>query len=169
MLATFTISPYNYPCMPGYFWIYKTKNQFLHPNHINQLSRGQTLTNMHCKTTVGRPTILFIFVFIYSFTLSLIDYTNPHCVKCPYSELFWSAFSRIRIEYGEIRSIAPHSVQMWESAGQNNSEYKHYAVPVSNIHCFSIIYIWTATVLLNINNYEFSLFSQKTYYLKQNR
>ena len=25
--------------------------------------------------------------------------------KCPYSELFWSVFSRIRIEYGEIRSI----------------------------------------------------------------
>ena len=25
--------------------------------------------------------------------------------KCPYSELFWSVFSRIRTEYGEIRSI----------------------------------------------------------------
>ena len=25
--------------------------------------------------------------------------------KCSYSELFWSAFSRIRIEYREIRSI----------------------------------------------------------------
>ena len=23
--------------------------------------------------------------------------------KCPYSELFWSVFSRIRTEYGEIR------------------------------------------------------------------
>ena len=28
--------------------------------------------------------------------------------KCPYSELFWSAFSRIRIGYGEIR--------MWKNA-----------------------------------------------------
>ena len=27
--------------------------------------------------------------------------------KCPYSELFWSAFSRIRTEYGEILRIAP--------------------------------------------------------------
>ena len=26
--------------------------------------------------------------------------------KCPYSGLFWSLFSCIRIEYGEIRSIA---------------------------------------------------------------
>ena len=25
--------------------------------------------------------------------------------KCLYSELFWSVFSRIRTEYGEIRSI----------------------------------------------------------------
>ena len=30
--------------------------------------------------------------------------------KCPYSELFWSAFSRIQTEYGEIRSISPYSV-----------------------------------------------------------
>ena len=25
--------------------------------------------------------------------------------NCQYSELFWSAFSRIRIEYGEIQSV----------------------------------------------------------------
>ena len=25
--------------------------------------------------------------------------------KCPYSELFWSAFSRNKTEYGQIRSI----------------------------------------------------------------
>ena len=27
------------------------------------------------------------------------------CEKCPYSEFFWSVFSRIRTEYGEIRSM----------------------------------------------------------------
>ena len=36
--------------------------------------------------------------------------------KCPYSELFWSLFSRIRIEYG-----------IWESPDQNNSEYGHFS------------------------------------------
>ena len=46
--------------------------------------------------------------------------------KCPYSELFWSAFSRIRTEYGEIWIISPHSVQMRENTGQNNSEYGHF-------------------------------------------
>ena len=47
--------------------------------------------------------------------------------KCPYSELFSPAFSRSRIEYGEIRSISPYSVRMWENADQNNSEYGHFS------------------------------------------
>ena len=43
--------------------------------------------------------------------------------KCPYAELFWSLFSRIRTEYGEIQRISPYSVQMRENVDQNNSEY----------------------------------------------
>ena len=43
--------------------------------------------------------------------------------KSPYSELFWSAFSRIRNEYGEILRISLHSVRMQENADRNNSEY----------------------------------------------
>ena len=35
--------------------------------------------------------------------------------KCPYSELFWSVFSRIWTEYGEIFRISPYSVQMREN------------------------------------------------------
>ena len=46
--------------------------------------------------------------------------------KCPYSELFWSAFSRIQSEYGEILRISPYSVRMRENADQNNSEYGHF-------------------------------------------
>ena len=42
--------------------------------------------------------------------------------KRPYSKLFWSAFSRTRTEYGEIRSISSYSVRMRENADQNNSE-----------------------------------------------
>ena len=47
--------------------------------------------------------------------------------KCPYSELFWSAFFHIRTEYGETRSIFPYSVQMRENTDQNNSEYGHFS------------------------------------------
>ena len=46
--------------------------------------------------------------------------------KCPYSEIFWSVFSRIRTEYREIPSISPYSVQMWENTDQKNSEFTHF-------------------------------------------
>ena len=46
--------------------------------------------------------------------------------KCPYLELSWSAFSRIRTEYDEILRISPYSVRVWENVDQNNSEYRHF-------------------------------------------
>ena len=46
--------------------------------------------------------------------------------KCPYSEFFWSAFSRIRTGYWVIRSISPSSVQMPQNMKQKNSEYGHF-------------------------------------------
>ena len=42
--------------------------------------------------------------------------------KCTYSELFWFVFPLIWTEYGEIRSISPYSVRIWENADQNNNE-----------------------------------------------
>ena len=47
--------------------------------------------------------------------------------KCPYSEFFWSVFSCIRTEYGEILCISPHSIQMRENADQKNSKYRHFS------------------------------------------
>ena len=47
--------------------------------------------------------------------------------KCPYSKLFWSIFSRIRTEYGDIRSISSFSVRIRENTKQNNSEYRHFS------------------------------------------
>ena len=46
--------------------------------------------------------------------------------KCPYFELFWSVFSRIRTDYGEILRISPYSVRMLENTDQNNFEYGHF-------------------------------------------
>ena len=51
--------------------------------------------------------------------------------KCPYSELFWSAFSRIRTEYGEILRFFPYSVRMRENADHNNSEYGRFSCSVA--------------------------------------
>ena len=50
--------------------------------------------------------------------------------KCPYSELFWSTFFRIRAEYGEI---SPYLVRKRESADQNNSEFGDFSRSVSTI------------------------------------
>ena len=45
--------------------------------------------------------------------------------KCPYSEFFWSAFSRIWTEYEKVFRISPDSVQLREKVDQKNSEYEH--------------------------------------------
>ena len=47
--------------------------------------------------------------------------------KCPYSEFFWSAFSLIRTEHGEILRILPYSVQLQENTDQQNCEYGHFS------------------------------------------
>ena len=60
--------------------------------------------------------------------------------KCPYSELFWSVFSRIRTEYGEILRISPYSVRMRENTDQNNSEYG----PFSRSDAFQKCYYHTS-------------------------
>ena len=51
---------------------------------------------------------------------------NNHYVKCPYSEDFWSIFSRIQTEYGDLLRKCPYAVQMRENTDQKNSEYGHY-------------------------------------------
>ena len=47
--------------------------------------------------------------------------------KCLYSKFFWSAFSRIRTEYGDILRISPYSVQMQENTDQKNSKYGYFS------------------------------------------
>ena len=56
--------------------------------------------------------------------------------KCPYSELFWPVFSRIRTEYGEMLRTCPYSVRMRENKVQNNSEYLHFSFysVLANLH-----------------------------------
>ena len=51
--------------------------------------------------------------------------------KCPYSEFFWSVFSRFWTEYGEIPPISPYSVQMWGNKDQKNSGYGHFSPSVT--------------------------------------
>ena len=52
---------------------------------------------------------------------------NTLCEKCPCLELFWSVFSRIWTEYGEILECGPNSVEMLENADQKNPDYDHFS------------------------------------------
>ena len=59
------------------------------------------------------------------------------CKMCPFSELFWSIFSRIQTEYGKILRISPYSpysTRTRKNADQNNSEYDHFLRSVFDIY-----------------------------------
>ena len=58
--------------------------------------------------------------------------------KCPYFELFWSAFSRIPTEEGEILRISPYSARMRENTDQNNVESDNFYALTDRIIMFSI-------------------------------
>ena len=60
------------------------------------------------------------FRVVYSVKIYWKKYNlKSHCVKSvQIRSFFWSVFSCIRIEYGEIRSISPYSVWMWENTDQ---------------------------------------------------
>ena len=66
--------------------------------------------------------------------------------RCPYSELVWSAFSRIQTEY-------PYSVEMRENADQNNSQYERFSRSAS----YKISSFQVSVNTLTVNKiYEFS-------------
>ena len=47
---------------------------------------------------------------------------------------FWSVFSRIRTEYGELLCISPYSAQMPGNTDQQNSEYGHFSRSALFLH-----------------------------------
>ena len=81
--------------------------------------------------------------------------------KCPYSELFWSTFSRIQTEYGEMLRISLYSVQMRENADRHNSEYGKFLRSVTQLrslifhdslvgktYCFSELFLLLFTTFM---------------------
>ena len=56
----------------------------------------------NCKLMCLLDRLSMFFLFIKNFKDIIQNYSL--CKKCPYSEFFWSVLSRIRTEYGEIRS-----------------------------------------------------------------
>ena len=73
-------------------------------------------------------TLRYITIVIFHFEKTVRNKWGTVRKMCPYSKLFWSAFSRILTEYGEIRSISPYSVRIRGNVAQNNSEYGHFSL-----------------------------------------
>ena len=91
-----------------------------------------------------------------------------------YSELFWSSFSCIPAEYGEIRSISPYSVRMRENADQNKSEFGYLSR--SEVSCSELIlegtfrkwdYFWLNGLNFKDQKKKNLLFSQKRIFLNK--
>ena len=62
--------------------------------------------------------LYFAYYWVWTGTYALRE-------KCPYSELLWFVFSRIRTENREILCISLYSVRIWKNTDQNNSKYRH--------------------------------------------
>ena len=81
--------------------------------------------------------------------------TNIHCVKCvQIRSFFWSVFSRIRTEYGEIRSISPYSVRMRENTHQKKLRIWTLFSSDSQISRYALIVLVPAAWQYDTNSYK---------------
>ena len=80
----------------------------------------------HLNTCTSSKSFNWELLLVSSIARCSTWYTLPSLhEKCSYSKLFWSVFTRIRKEYGEILHISPYSVRIRENTDQNNSKYGH--------------------------------------------
>ena len=91
------------------------------------------------------------------------DDSTRHCLKIvQIRRFFWSVFSRIRTECGEIRSISPYSVRIRENTEQKTSVFGHFSRSVKSddlqdIH-FLKIYSVSFELQLNLSTRSCELF-----------
>ena len=82
---------------------------------------------MHCLNFFDISTINDVFCMVFRDARIVSPEKYRLRKKCTYSEFFWSVFSRIRIEYGEILRISSYTVWIRENTDQKNSEYWHFS------------------------------------------
>ena len=58
--------------------------------------------------------------------------------KCFNLEFFWSVFSRIRTEYGNLQSNSPYLVRIWENKYQKNSEFGYFSGSQNHAEFFPV-------------------------------
>ena len=102
--------------------------------------------------------------------------------KSPSSEFFWSVFSSIRTEYGEILRISSYSVRMQENMDQKNSKYQNFSRSArlwiwgpagsyytSSNNCLCKFFLkvktahtWRRNIIITVRRFEFFKFSRKS-------
>ena len=93
--------------------------------------------------------------------------------KYPYSKFFWSVFSRIRTEYGEIRT--PYSLRIRENAEKKDSECGHFSRIVTgsynltpNFNCCLFVSVQYSRNFWNLLFWEPCEYKWKNKELRQN-
>ena len=84
------------------------------------------------------------------------------CKKCPYSELFWSAFSRIRTKYGEI--LNPNAGKCWTRITPNTDTFHLVKVIKKGTSKMKVYYIVPLSDWLTEHP---QIFKIKLYYFKE--
>ena len=87
----------------------------------------ENLTSENVVVDAADADLFTKFQHLQTFRYEKRKNADTHCVKCPYSEFFWSAFSHIWTKYGEILRISPYSVLIREDTDQKNSEYGYFS------------------------------------------
>ena len=72
----------------------------------------KTFSSFDCLCRIGS--------FLFQVTVVLRE-------KWPNTEFFWSVFSRIWTEYGNLRRKSPYSVQIRKNTDQKNSVFGHFS------------------------------------------
>ena len=84
------------------------------PYHVNVIKYDLSAANRWCSHNS---------LFIPRNTKKYLWKISLH-EKCPFSEFFWSLFSRIWPEYADF--ISPYSVRIQEKTDHKNSEYEQF-------------------------------------------
>ena len=75
-----------------------------------------------------KPSTFYVRVSWPIFVLFLIPCLMPHCVKSvQVRRFFWSVFSCIWTEYGDLLHKSPYPVRIQENADQKNSVFCHFS------------------------------------------
>ena len=87
--------------------------------------------------------------------------------KCPYSQISWSVFYRIRTEYGEIRCISLYPVRTSENTNQKNFEYGHFSPNAFDDFIYK--YRWPSYVsdFLKLKSTMSKIFFEDPYFTKK--